>query len=40
VQGGWPLGVLLASAVFLGLNGGLGLDWHVVFLFGVIPSSW
>jgi MFS family permease len=37
VQGGWPLGVLLASAVFLGLNGGLGLDWHVVFLFGVIP---
>jgi|tagenome__1003787_1003787.scaffolds.fasta_scaffold20855136_1 MFS family permease len=37
VQGGWPLGVLLAAAVFLGLNGGLGLDWHVVFLFGVIP---
>jgi MFS family permease len=37
VQGGWPLGVLLAAAVFLGLNGGVGLDWHVVFLFGVIP---
>jgi MFS family permease len=37
VQGGWPLGVLLAAAVFLGLNGGLGLDWHVIFLFGVIP---
>jgi MFS family permease len=37
VQGGWPLGVLLAAAVFLGLNGGAGLDWHVVFLFGVIP---
>jgi MFS family permease len=39
VQGGWPLGVLLASAVFLGLNHGLGLDWHVVFLFGVIPLA-
>jgi MFS family permease len=37
VQGGWPLGVLLAAAVFLGLNGGLGLEWNVVFLFGVIP---
>lgn len=37
VQGGWPIGVLLAAAVFLGLNGGLGLDWHVIFLFGVIP---
>jgi MFS family permease len=37
VQGGWPIGVLLSAAVFLGLNGGLGLDWHVVFLFGVIP---
>jgi MFS family permease len=37
VQGGWPLGVLLAAAVFLGFNSGLGLDWHVIFLFGVIP---
>lgn len=37
VQGGWPLGVLLSAAVFLGLNGGLGLNWHVVFLFGVLP---
>jgi len=37
VQGGWPIGVLIAAGVFLGLNGGLGLDWHVVFLFGVIP---
>jgi MFS family permease len=37
VQGGWPIGVLLAAAVFLGFNSGLGLDWHVVFLFGVVP---
>jgi MFS family permease len=37
VQGGWPIGVLLSAAVFLGLNGGLGLDWHVIFLFGVVP---
>ncbi len=37
VQGGWPLGVLLSAAVFLGFNGGLGIDWHVIFLFGVIP---
>jgi MFS family permease len=37
VQGGWPLGVLLSAGVFLGLNGGLGLGWHVIFLFGVIP---
>lgn len=37
VQGGWPLGVLLSAAVFLGFNGGLGLDWHVIFLFGVVP---
>lgn len=37
VQGGWPLGVLLAAGVFLGFHGGVGLDWHVVFLFGVIP---
>lgn len=37
VQGGWPLGVMLATGVFLGFNGGLGLDWHVIFLFGVVP---
>ena len=37
VQGGWPLGVLLASGVFLGFNNGLGVDWHVVFVFGVVP---
>lgn len=37
VQGGWPLGVLLASGVFLVFNTGLGINWHVVFLFGVIP---
>jgi predicted MFS family arabinose efflux permease len=29
--------VLLASDVFLGFNNGLGLDWHVIFLFGVVP---
>jgi MFS family permease len=39
VQGGWPIGVLLSAAVFLGFNGVLGLDWHVVFLFGVIPLA-
>jgi MFS family permease len=37
VQGGWPIGVLLSAAVFLGFNGGLGLDWHVIFLLGVVP---
>ena len=37
VQSGWPMGVLLASAVFLGFNTGLKVNWHVVFLFGVIP---
>jgi len=35
VQGGWPLGVLLASGVFLGFNGLIG--WHAVFLLGVVP---
>ncbi|MGH2832585.1 MAG: MFS transporter [Solirubrobacteraceae bacterium] len=39
VQGGWPIGVLLSAAVFLGFNGGLGLDWHVIFLFGVAPLA-
>lgn len=37
VQGGWPIGVLLASAVFLGFNSGLKISWNVIFLFGVIP---
>src|SRR5581483_7082949 len=35
VQGGWPLGVLLESGVFLGFNGLIG--WHAVFLLGVVP---
>ncbi|HWU59886.1 MAG TPA: MFS transporter [Microbacteriaceae bacterium] len=34
VQGGWPVGVFLASGLYL-LVGGLG--WRVVYLFGVIP---
>ncbi|MGI8415083.1 MAG: MFS transporter [Nakamurella sp.] len=34
VQGGWPVGVFLASGLFL-LVGGYG--WRVVYLFGVIP---
>ncbi len=34
VQGGWPLGVFLASGVYL-LTSGLG--WRWVFAFGVIP---
>jgi MFS family permease len=37
VQGGWPVGVLLASAVFAIFHNGAGLDWHVIFLFGVLP---
>lgn len=37
VQGGWPVGVLLAAAVFLGFNSGLNISWNVIFLFGVIP---
>ncbi len=37
VQGGWPLGVVLAAAVFVGFNSGLGVNWHVIFLFGVVP---
>ena len=39
VQGGWPIGVLLSAAVFLGFSGGLGIDWHWIFLFGVIPLA-
>lgn len=34
VQGGWPVGVFLASGLYL-LVGGMG--WRVVYLFGVIP---
>lgn len=34
VQGGWPVGVFMASGLYL-LVGGLG--WRVVYLFGVIP---
>lgn len=34
VQGGWPIGVFLASGLYL-LVGGLG--WRTVYLFGVIP---
>jgi MFS family permease len=34
VQGGWPLGVFLASGVYLAF---IGLGWRTVFLFGIIP---
>lgn len=34
VQGGWPLGVFLASGVYLLFH---QLGWRTVFLFGVIP---
>ncbi len=34
VQGGWPIGVFLASGLYL-LVGNLG--WRVVYVFGVIP---
>jgi MFS family permease len=34
VQGGWPVGVFLASGVFLLFN---RFGWRTVFLFGVIP---
>ncbi|MFZ0214793.1 MAG: MFS transporter [Candidatus Dormiibacterota bacterium] len=34
VQGGWPLGVFLASGVYLAF---IGLGWRTVFLFGVVP---
>lgn len=34
VQGGWPLGVFLASGVYLAV---IHLGWRVVFLFGVVP---
>jgi len=35
VQGGWPVGVLIASAVWLGLHSALG--WHLIFVIGVAP---
>lgn len=34
VQGGWPLGLFLASAVY---SLTIRFGWHVVFLFGVLP---
>ena len=34
VQGGWPLGVFLASGVYLAFS---GFGWRFVFLLGVIP---
>lgn len=34
VQGGWPLGVFLASGVYLGF---ISFGWRVVYLIGVIP---
>ena len=36
VQGGWPLGVFMASGVYL-LVTGAGLGWRWVYLMGVIP---
>ncbi|MGH3321449.1 MAG: MFS transporter [Streptosporangiaceae bacterium] len=35
VQGGWPVGVLMAAGVWLGLHQALG--WHLVFVIGVVP---
>lgn len=35
VQGGWPVGVLMAAGVWLGLNSILG--WNLVFVIGVVP---
>ncbi|HET9147944.1 MAG TPA: MFS transporter [Acetobacteraceae bacterium] len=34
VQGGWPVGVFLASGVYLLFH---GLGWRTVFLFGIVP---
>lgn len=34
VQGGWPIGVFLASGIYLLA---IGWGWRVVYLFGVIP---
>lgn len=34
VQGGWPLGVFLASGVYLAF---IGFGWRFVFLLGVVP---
>jgi MFS family permease len=36
VQGGWPLGVFLASAVYLSFG---HLGWRFVFLLGVLPLA-
>jgi len=35
VQGGWPIGVLLASAFILALH---SLPWHYLFFFATIPA--
>jgi MFS family permease len=35
VQGGWPVGVLIAAGVWRGLHGVVG--WRGVFLIGVVP---
>ncbi len=37
VQGGWPLGVSLASAVYILVEPVYG--WRVVFLFGILPLA-
>lgn len=34
VQGGWPVGVFLASGVYLAFH---QLGWRIVFVFGVVP---
>ena len=34
VQGGWPLGVFLASGIYLAFH---QIGWRAVFIFGVIP---
>ena len=36
VQGGWPIGVFLASGVYL-LVSGAGLGWRWVYVVGVVP---
>ncbi len=34
VQGGWPIGLFLASGVYLAFH---SLGWRIVFVFGVVP---
>ena len=38
VQGGWPIGVFLASGVYL-LVSGAGLGWRWVYVVGVVPAD-